>query len=396
VGARASTPEGQRRKGKSILETMRNQGVGGVQGMGGFFDFSAEGYEMVHRTAVYAPMPREKAMKMLVMPNEADFAPQPWVPRELATYSTFYFDIQNAFENFGPLFDELFGQGETGVWEEVKQSLKEDPNGPQIDLREDLIKHLGRRVSMLTDYQLPITTTSERLLFAIETTNAKAVARGIEKLMKNDPTAKKREVDGQVIWEIAEDETPPPEEPKISFGDMPAVTPVHPLKKHRKQKDDDEDEKEQRLLPHAAMTVWHGHLIIASHIDFLLKVVAPANKPDPLAGDVDFRLVDEQIKKLDPKAKCLRVFSRTDEEYRPTYELVRQNKMPESETMLARLLNGLFGEGKKGQVRAQKIDGSKLPEYQIVRRYLGPAGLQTTTEPNGWFLKGFTLSKEGQ
>ena len=44
-------------------------------------------------------------------------------------------------------------------------------------------------------------------------------------------------------------------------------------------------------------------------------------------------------------------------------------------------------------LRAQKIDGSQLPEYQVVRRYLGPAGLQATSEPNGWFLKGFTLSK---
>jgi len=85
------------------------------------------------------------------------------------------FDIANAFDNCGSLLDEFLGQGETGVWDEVKQSLKEDPNGPQVDLREDLIKHLGRRVSVLTDYQLPITTTSERLMFAIEATNPKAV-----------------------------------------------------------------------------------------------------------------------------------------------------------------------------------------------------------------------------
>lgn len=395
--ARASTPADRRRKGKSILEVMRNQGVGGVQGIGGFFDFDSEGCEMVHRTVVYAPKPHEKALKMAVLPNAADFSPQPWVPREIATYSTFYFDINNAFDNFGSLFDELFGQGEKGVWEEVKQSLKEDPNGPQIDLRDDLVQHFGQRVSILTDYQLPITTSSERLLFAIETRNPKAVALAIEKLMKNDPTAKRREVGGHVIWEIAEDESPMPEEPQITLGDMPAVTPVRPLKKHRKHDlDDEEDEMEQRLLPHAAMTVWEGHLMIASHIDFLSKIIAATKKPESLADDVDFRLITEQMNSLDPKEKCLRVFSRTDEEYRPTYELVRQNKMPESETMLARLLNGLFGEGKKGQVRAQRIDGSQLPEYQVVRRYLGPAGMQTTTEPDGWFLKGFTLSKESE
>ena len=50
------------------------------------------------------------------------------------------------------------------------------------------------------------------------------------------------------------------------------------------------------MLPHAAMTVWQGHLMIASHIDFLLKVVAPAEKPELLKDDVDYMLVDEQIK----------------------------------------------------------------------------------------------------
>jgi hypothetical protein len=70
--------------------------------------------------------------------------------------------------------------------------------------------------------------------------------------------------------------------------------------------------------------------------------------------------------------------------------------MPESETMLARVLNALFGEGKKGVVRTQRIDGRQLPDYQVVRRYLGPAGFQARSEPTGWFLKGFTLSKQSQ
>ena len=395
--ARAATPPSRRRKGKSILEVMRNQGVGAVQGVGGFFDFASEGYEMVHRTSVQAPPPYEKAMKMLVLPNETDLAPQAWVPRDIATYTTLNFDIENAFNNFGSLFDELFGQGEAGVWEEVKQSLKEDPNGPQIDLGEDLIKHLGRRVSVLTDYQLPITTTSERLLIAIEAKDPEAVVSAIDRLMKNDPTVERREMEGHVIWEIVEDKSPPPAAIDISFGDMPAVTPVRPLKKRQKDLEwEEEEDEERRLLPHAAVTVWKGNLLIASHIDFLLKVVAPESEPEPLAEDVDYLLVDGEIAKLEPKVRCVRAFSRTDEEYRPTYELIRQNKMPESEGMFARLLNALFGEGKKGAVRRQKIDGSQLPEYQVVRRYLGPAGLQVTSEPEGWFLKGFTLSKEAE
>jgi hypothetical protein len=333
-------------------------------------------------------------MKMAVLPNNTDFTPQPWVPHDIATYATFYFDILNAFDNFGSLFDEFVGQGEEGVWLESINSLEKDPNGPQINLRKELFEHMGQRVSILTDYQAPITTTSERLLFAIEVKDSKAVAKAIAKLFKNDPTVARREVNGQVIWEIVGDQSPTPEIPKIeipNFGDAPPVAPARPFKK-KKKTEDEEEEEQPRLLPHAAVTVWEGHLMIASHLDFLMKVIAPEKKPELLGDEADYKMVGEEIKKFDPK-KCVRFFSRTDEEYRPTYELIRQNKMPESESLFARLLNGLFGEKKKGVARRQKIDGRELPEYKMVRRYLGPAGLQTTSEPDGWFLKGFTLTK---
>ena len=85
--------------------------------------------------------------------------------------------------------------------------MKTDPNGPHIDLREELITHLGQRVTMLTDYQLPITTSSERLLFAVEANDEKAVAAALEKCLKNDPTVKRRVIDGHVIWELIEEES---------------------------------------------------------------------------------------------------------------------------------------------------------------------------------------------
>ena len=70
--------------------------------------------------------------------------------------------------------------------------------------------------------------------------------------------------------------------------------------------------------------------------------------------------------------------------------------MPEAESMIGKLLNSMLGEGKEGVLRTQRIDGSKLPEYDMVRRYLGPAGMTMTTEADGWFLTGFTLTKEAE
>jgi hypothetical protein len=348
----------------------------------------------LHRTAIYAPSPWKKSMKMLVLPNAKQFAPQPWIPRDVATYATFYLDILNAFDNFGPMFDEIFGEnGETGLWTDVLQSLKDDPSGPQIDLRRDLIKYLNRRVTVVSDYELPITTHSERLLYAIEASDEKAVAAALEKWMKGDKTAKRRDWKGQTIWEMVEPEEQ--EVPTISLEAVPSVNPAESSSKRVLGKRNPDDE-EVRLLPHAAVTAAHGHLLIASHMDFLIKILPQLAEREKLSHDVDYRLVNTTLASFAPPEHCAESFSRSDEEYRPTYELIKAGKMPESETMLARILNALAGPTKKGQVRKQQIDGSQMPDFQIVRRYLGPAGLEVTTEANGWFVKGFMLPKQSQ
>ena len=92
---------------------------------------------------------------------------------------------------------------------------------------------------------------------------------------------------------------------------------------------------------------------------------------------------------------CLRSFSRTDEEFRPTYELLRHGKMPESETLLGRILNQLLTDDDV-ELREQRFDGSKLPPFELVRRYFGPAGFTIATENDGWFLVGAMLRKDAE
>ncbi|MFW5692642.1 MAG: hypothetical protein ACOCWL_00355, partial [Thermoguttaceae bacterium] len=172
-----------------------------------------------------------------------------------------------------------------------------------------------------------------------------------------------------------------------------------PLTNPLQPDEDDEEaelEEEPRLLPHAAVTVAHGHLLVASHLDFLAKILEPEEGFRPLGSDIDYRVVQATIDELGVDARFGQVFSRTDEEYRPTYELIRKGKMPESETLLARILNAGLCTGKRHELREQKIDGSKLPDFGVVRRYLGPAGTVFSSETDGWFIKGALLTKGAQ
>jgi len=372
-----------RRKGRSILDVLKSQGFTAIQGIGGYVDFAAGEFELLHRTVIYAPPPYEKSMRMVRLPNHQDFRPPAWVPKDVATYTVVYADILHGFDHFGPFFDDMFGEGEKGVWEEVLDGLKNDPNGPQIDLRNDLIVHLTGRAMMISDYELPITPTSERLLYALETKNEKAVSEAMRRIMEKDRTMRRREYAGHVIWEAIPPEAAP-RKPDVVVKGLPPIGGPKPKPQ----------EPPPRVLPSAAVTVAYGHLLVASHFDFLKKVLDHAQKPEPLADRLDFQLVQRTIERFGVPDNCVRFFSRTDEEYRATYELIQQGKMPQSETLFGRLLNEFLGTGKKGEVRKQQIDGSKLPDYQVVARALGPAGLFATSEEEGWVLVGFTLKKK--
>ena len=104
-------------------------------------------------------------------------------------------------------------------------------------------------------------------------------------------------------------------------------------------------------------------------------------------------MVTADLEELGAGSDSLRNFARVDEQIRSTYELIQQGKMPESETLVGKFLNWFFG-AEDDEVREQEIDGSKLPDYQIVRRYLGPAGLYVQTEEDGWFVAGTLLPKD--
>ena len=262
----------------------------------------------------------------------------------MATYFTVYVDILNAFDNFGPLYDEIIG--EKGVWKQTLEGMNTDPSGPQIDLRKELIANLGQRVTMVADYNLPITTTSERLLWAIETKDDAAVAKAIEKCVKNDPTIKKRVIAGHVVWEIVEEEdTGVPQVPVI---DVPSLTPKKDDGKAKSDEKDDDQDKEGHFLPHGAITVAHGQLFIASHIDFLVKTLKPLDENNRLATQPEFQKVwNLTFNNLGVKQQSSRSFAWTDRAVQPTYELIRQGKMPQSESLLGRTLNSLAAPGEK-------------------------------------------------
>ncbi len=384
-----SSRRDQKKKGRDIVKILREQGFTAVQGIGGLVTLSEGAHDVLHRTMVYAPAVEraaddpnqdkyDLAMRMLNFPNGGEHQPPAWIPRNLATFVSLNADIINGFEYSKSLVNAL---ADDEIFEDVLESLEKDPNGPRVNIRKEVVANLGQHVMVLSNYQTPITTDSERLLFCIELTNVEPVRDALDKVMANDPNARKRTVGDHVVWEIVDEEVEIPEF-ELEFGFDEIEVP------------EDELTEEEKKLPNAAATVAHGHLLVGSHLDFVVKVLEEAENRNTLAGSVDYQIVQRALTQLGAESDSLRTFSRTDEEFRSTYELLRQGKMPESKSMMGRLLNLVFDDGDDETVRQQQLDGSKLPEFQVVRRYLGPAGIYVRSLEDGWMATGTFLSRE--
>jgi hypothetical protein len=158
-----------------------------------------------------------------------------------------------------------------------------------------------------------------------------------------------------------------------------------------------EEGEQQRVLPNSAVCIALGQMMMASDIEFLKELLGEFGQREMLSSSGDYQLVLARMNEAAPGPRCGWSFIRTDEAFRPTYELLRQGRMPESETMFGKFLNRMLTtevEKEEGVLRKQRLDGSGLPNFEMVRRYFGPAGRVLRSEADGWLLTGSVLNKE--
>lgn len=386
----------RRHEGPDYAKIFSEQGFDAIQGAGGFVNLLVgQGIEFVQRTAIYAPPVRGKendplrwnlSMRMLQTPNVPAFEPQSWVPRDSANYTTALLRLSDAFDHVGPLFDAI--QQHENAWANTLEGWKNDPYGPQVDVRQEFIANLGERITILAGYNVPITAESERVIFAIEATNEQALSEALAKWMSREPDFARRQLGQFVVWErVAKTGI---EEPQV---DVPlGFTPLTPA-----AEENEKETEREPVLPNSVITVALGHLMMASHMDYLSRILGEFGQRERLASRADYRQVLEVLNHLSPGDRCALHFGRSDEEFRPTYELIRQGKMPEAKTMFGKLLNNMLTTEKEredGILRQQQIDGSTLPSFEAVRRYFGPHGRVTRSEKDGWLITGVMLNKE--
>lgn len=372
-----------------ILNLLENQGFDAIKAVGGILAIAGDPYDILHRGYVLAPPVTDKpskyelAARMLQFPNAPLSSIPAWVDQATASFSRMNVKIEEAFWASETLINEALGDD---IFRDIIDGIRDDEDGPQIDIAKDLLPNLDNQVVIITDNTLPIDIGSERMLVAVKIRDAKTIREVIRKAMEVEPDAKQVEAfEGSVIWQVERGGGDADFDEDL-FNDLDlgfeeeAVEEAPPL-----------------LDNWAIATVDQGpgsespYLMFSNNADLIVEVAKRISegKPDGLAEQKSIQRVVDAHKELGCKTPSLDRCVRLKLALRAKYELLKMGKLKESGSVLASFYRRfLETEGAEG---AEPPDVSKLPSLEDIQQYFPDGGSFVETTENGWSLTSFLL-----
>lgn len=368
-----------------IIKLLENQGFDAIQAAGGVVAINGERFDVIHKGMVLAERPFQKAARMLQF-EQLPRQPIPaWIPEHTASFNRIQIDIENAFWSSGTLVDEALGDP---VFNDMIAGIRDDQDGPQIDLEKDVLPNLDDEIILLTDNVLPADVNSERMLVAIRVKDEAKIKDAIRKAMEVEPDASKMETDLQNVdvWRVQRGEGQVEDFDDELFGDLDLGF------------DEEETEEQPPLLDRWAIALIPAgpqsntpFLMFSSHPELLIAA-AERIQSGADGGFGSVPAVDDVTRALQDLGINQPVFDRvvrTDLSLRVKYELLREGKLRESDSVLANLLQRI--DEQQPETELDRLNAEKLPPYQQIEKYLPAGGSYLEETPEGWELTSFLL-----
>jgi hypothetical protein len=136
------------------------------------------------------------------MPELPDF-----VSATMTSVSLWKWDFPKAMKGFGALFDEANEPGPDGVglFEDMLDGLRDDPEGVQVDLRREVFAHLGPDILSIADQLGPKTDEApngDRTLYITTVRDLPTVTSALQRFYQGDDRVKHEQQQGYHIWTV--------------------------------------------------------------------------------------------------------------------------------------------------------------------------------------------------
>jgi hypothetical protein len=255
---------------------------------------------------------------------------------------------ESVFSNLGPFIDEVVADGVEGTWEEILESLREDEDGPRLDLNTEIFAHLPGPATVIASESRPVNPDSPQIVLAIKSSDEEALAAGIKKAMQDDPLIKNRRIGGTTVY--------------------------YALSQDRED------------LPLWILAVARGHLLMATDFSALSPILEQAGST-PLSQDPLYQQSFESLDAVTTDALSGFIYYRLAPWLEVRYELLRAGQVITPTKTLPGMINGFLG-GEPIDQQEPALDGSKLPPFEKVSAYFGILGAAVATNDTGGLVVG--------
>lgn len=369
-----------------ILNLLENQGFDAVKALGGTVVVRQGEFDLLHRGYVYAPPVTQQAdryrlaARVLQFPN-GDLQKLPgWIPKSTATVTQMNWKMEDAFWALETLVDEAFNDK---IFRPTIGGIRDDEEGPQIDIEANVLPNLGDHLLLLTDNTEPVTIDSERLLVAIEVRNEAPIRLAVQKAMEVEPDVSKIEsIPGVDIWKVQRGEGGEAEDEIFDDFDFPEAA----------------EEEEVPLLDTWAIAMVQKskgsqkpYLIFASHAEYLVEVAEriQSGAGDGLAVQPEIISLLETTKQLGADKVAIQRIVRLSKSLRTKYELQRRGELRDNDSVLSSVVKRLFSQAEDQDI--QRPNAAKWPKFDQVKKFFQNASSYVETTDEGWTLNSFLL-----
>ena len=370
-----------------ILKLLEGQGFDAIKAVGGAVAIAGKEIDFLHRGFLLAPPTAkdeqryELAARMLQLSDGPIEAVPKWVHQDVGSFNRLNWKLEEAFWASETLINEAFGDD---IFRPMIEGIRDDEEGPQIDIAADVLPNLDDQVIMLTDNKMPAAIDSERMLVAIRVKDASAIKKAIRQAMEVEPDASQMDaLPGVEIWRVQRGEGEDDFE-KDLFGDDFNF--------------DEEVDEPPPLLEHWAIAlVDQGgcskapYMVFSSHPELLVHTAQriQACPGDGFGSLPEIKRVVETMKQLGANKIAYDRLVRLKRTLRIKYELLRQGQLKDSDSVLFKLLRRIDEDEDGGQ--PDPLNASKLPPLGEIEHHLPEGGSYVETTADGWMMTGFFL-----
>ena len=330
-----------------IWPIVQGLGVERIRGLGGSSFRGGDIFEDIVHLHILVDPPRDGLLGVL-RPKTGDIAPPKWIPSDVTSYTTVFWDLDKTYENLAKIFETFQGP-------DALKRLAEDPLKSQVglEMQEDILDNLTGRYVRAVWMEPPARINSGSTLNAMELSDPAAAKKVITKLRDKFPNFFEPEtIAGKVVYF-----TPSPGGDNFPQGFR---------------------------RPEPCMVILDNWLVGSDSRKLIERVLrANSGVGKNLMDVAEYDLVTSELGgKLDGEKPFMLSYAETGDFVKQIYNLVQADDtkgfLRGQDDPVARGVSDLLGR-------------HKLPPYEKFEKYFAPTGSFAYDEPNGMHFAMFTL-----